>query len=324
MIKNVVIFFGIIVFLFLVLLIRFIIGKLKSEKHWKNFRFDEIHNLGETEYLEILPIVDWDVSHEALSGEAGVSYLIRLDGTNILFDVGYNPRKINPSPLLKNMEILGVNLDNIDSIVISHNHPDHVGGIKWKQRKTFSIAPSQIDLKAKKVYTPEKMTYPGLNPSFTEKPTLLSNAVATIGVIRNQCFFLGSIAEQALAINVKGKGIVLVVGCGHQTVPKIIERTKKVFGKPIYAIVGGLHFPVSESRIKVLGLPVQKFIGTCRVPWRGIALSEAEDSISLLKREGIKKVVLSLHDSCDIVAGKFQKTYGNDFKSIKIGDRIMF
>lgn len=59
-------------------------------------------------------------------------------------------------------------------------------------------------------------------------------------------------------MNVEGKGIVLIVGCGHQTIPKLLKRYDDVFDEPLYGIVGGLHFPVPEGRLKLLGLDVQR------------------------------------------------------------------
>lgn len=124
--------------------------------------------------------------------------------------IGFNKKKTHPSPLLHNMKLLGVKIDDIDTIVISHNHPDHVGGVKWAKKKTFSLTTYQLDLKDKKVYTPITMSYPGLKPIHSEYPTIIGKGVATIGVIPNQLFFFGWTMEQTIAVNVKNKGIILI------------------------------------------------------------------------------------------------------------------
>jgi len=213
------------------LLERFNKGKQKAEQEWQlnqsNIR--KIKNLGATKTLEILPLIDWYTCNESLKGEAGVSYLIKTDECTILFDVGLNSDQIDPSPLLHNMKQLGITLDDFDVIVISHNHLDHVGGGKWSELKTFSLTNHQLDLSEKIVYTPIPMTYPGLTPILAENPTVISECVTTIGVISNQLFFLGYTHEQALAVNVEGKGIVLIAGCGHQTLLKILERAEALF-----------------------------------------------------------------------------------------------
>ena len=162
------------------LLIRFCRGKRKAEKYWREAGVREIADLGATKHLTILPLVDWYTSGEGLKGEAGVSYLIKTDTSSILFDVGYNVEQSDPSPLLRNMKQLGVSMDDFDTIVISHNHCDHVGGTRWEKGKSFSLTTHQVSLEGKVVYTPIPMTYPGLNPLCTEAPTVIALGVATI------------------------------------------------------------------------------------------------------------------------------------------------
>ncbi len=73
--------------------------------------------------------------------------------------------------------------------------------------------------------------------------------------------------EQALAVNVAGKGIVLIIGCGHQTLERAVARTEALFDEPLYGVIGGLHFPVTGSRIRG---GVQRVIGTGKPPWQFI------------------------------------------------------
>jgi len=195
----------------------------KADSIWKSDQVNlKYMDIGETEKFEIIPLVDWFTANDSLLGENGVSYLIKTDETTILFDLGLNPNAKHPSTLLHNMSKLGVNIDDIDMIVISHNHADHVGGPKWSTNNSFSVTNYQMDLSNMPVYTPNKMTYPGINPKHTPKPTKISKGVATIGVIHKP-IFLNNIAEQALAINVKGKGIVVISSCGHQSIKRILE-----------------------------------------------------------------------------------------------------
>ncbi|MEA3487209.1 MAG: MBL fold metallo-hydrolase, partial [Thermodesulfobacteriota bacterium] len=276
-----------------------------------------------TKSLEILPLIDWYTSRKDLKGEAGVSYLIRTDGNSILFDVGYNMEQSDPSPLLHNMKQLGITIDDFEAIVISHNHLDHVGGMKRQRQRSFSLTSNQIDLGKKLVYTPIPMTYPGLDPIYTEKPTVIAKGVATIGTIPNQDFFLGWIAEQALAVNVKEKGIVLIVGCGHQTLPKIVKRAEALFEEPIYGIVGGLHYPVTDSRVKVVGIRMQKYLGTCRLPWRSITMDLVQENIDFLKKQNPKVVGLSAHDSCDASIAAFRDAFPTAYNEVKVGKGIV-
>ena len=305
-----------------VLTTRFRIGKSRAERYWKRSITRKTMNMASVKSLEILPLIDWYTQDNNLRGEAGVSYLLRSSENAILFDVGYNVKQDDPSPLLHNMKQLGITTDDFDTIFISHNHPDHVGGIKFMRQKTFSLTNYQIDLNKKRVYTPTTMTYPNLNPIYVRNPTIVAKGFATIGTIPNQLFFLGWTEEQALACHVKGKGIVLIVGCGHQTLPKILERTERLFKEPLYGLIGGLHYPVTGGRDKILGIPVEKYIGTGKVPWKPITMQEVNKNIELLQYKKPQIVALSAHDSCDVSLTAFRNAFPDAYREIRVGKSI--
>ena len=307
----------------IVLLFRFRLGKLRAEQYWHQSRVKKMTGIGSTGSLEILPLIDWYTNNEGLMFEAGVSYLIRTDETTILFDVGYNSKQLDPSPLLHNMGCLGIGVDDFDTIFISHNHPDHVGGMHFMRCRSFSLTARQIPLSPKMVYTPIPMTYPGLDPICTENPTVIAKGVASIGVIPTQLFFLGWTPEQALACRVDGKGIVLIVGCGHQTLPKIIARTEALFSDPIYGIVGGLHYPVTGGRDTFFGIPIEKYVGTGKVPWSPVTMREVRENIQLLKTRKPEVVALSAHDSCDASLSLFRDSFQEAYKDISVGKTIL-
>ena len=62
------------------------------------------------------------------------------------------------------MRQLGISLADIDTVVISHNHMDHVGGQASAPLKDFSLDNKPVDLRGKRVYVPIPMTYPGIEP----------------------------------------------------------------------------------------------------------------------------------------------------------------
>ena len=95
--------------------------------------------IGETSTLEILPLYEGVAAQPGLNTGQGVSYLVKTDTATILFDVGNNPSGISPSPLEQNMAALGVSLDQVDMIVLSHTHFDHTGGQHWRAKGTFAV-----------------------------------------------------------------------------------------------------------------------------------------------------------------------------------------
>jgi 7,8-dihydropterin-6-yl-methyl-4-(beta-D-ribofuranosyl)aminobenzene 5'-phosphate synthase len=312
-------FLGLMIFL----LVGFYRGRQRAEKEWQQFIPKKMAGLGTTKFLEILPLIDWYSDRDDLKREPGVSYLVKTDKNSILFDVGYNVRQKDPSALLHNMKQLDVTLNDFDTIVISHNHLDHVGGLKWQKNRSFSLTNHQIDLGKKAVYTPVPMTYPNLAPVQVKEPVVIAEGVTSIGTISSQLFFLGWTPEQSLAVNVEGKGIVLIIGCGHQTLPKILERTEALFAEPLYGIIGGLHYPVTDSRVKILGIKAQRYVGTGKLPWRPITMNEVRESIEELKKRNPKVVGLSAHDSCDASIAAFRNAFPDAFEDLKVGKKII-
>ncbi len=116
-------------------------GTKKAGNDWMRRQSDlkKLTDFGSTKTLVILPLIDWNVAHDGLAGESGVAYLVRTDDATVLFDVGLNAEAEDPSPLLRNMRQLGVDMRQIDAIVISHPHGDHTGGGKWARRGSFSL-----------------------------------------------------------------------------------------------------------------------------------------------------------------------------------------
>jgi metal-dependent hydrolase (beta-lactamase superfamily II) len=220
------------------------------------------------------------------------------------------------------MTRLGVSIDDIQMIFISHNHFDHVGGKKWMDANTFSLGKLQSALGDKRIFTPIDMTYPGESPVTTQIPQVLALGIATIGTIP-AALIIGKIDEQALAINLQGKGVLLIVGCSHQTIPKIIKRTQDVFSEPIYGIIGGLHFPIPEGRLKLAGglLDVQR-LGSGNGPFDPLTQKDVDHIIKMLKELNIQIIGVGGHDSSDEVIQQFKNEFGNAYRDVKVGKRI--
>ena len=309
--------------LFLLLLNRFNSGQKKIKNEWNTSNINPFRDSGSTNKLEVIPIIDWLTKSDEFIGEPGVSYLIKTGETSILFDVGFNKEGKSPSPFQHNMKKLEISTDDFDTVFISHNHLDHVGGMKNQKKKTFSLGDDPIDLSDKEIFTPIPMTYQGENTQCNPDPFVLKNGVASIGAISNFDFFMGRIDEQAIAVNVEGKGIVIIVGCGHQGMKRIIERTEALFEEPIYGIVGGLHYPVTDSRIKIAGIKMQKFLGTCREPWNPYSAADVAENIDFLKQRKPRLVAVSAHDSCDASLDAFRVAFPTEYKDIVVGEKII-
>ncbi len=298
-------------------------GKIRADMEYRKADISKIEGLGSTKKLEILPLIDWHTEDQDLKVETGVSYLVKTDDTTILFDTGLNNDNEDPSPLLQNMEQLGISVEDIDLIFITHNHGDHVGGSKWRKEKTFSLSCKQIKLEGKRAYTPIPMTYPDLRPIHSPNPTTLGKGIATTGTIPNSIYFSGFTVEQSLAINVEDKGIVLIVGCGHQTLPRLLERASALFDEPFYGLIGGLHYPVMGGPIELFGYTPHKHLGTGKPPWEQITLDELSANIEFLKKFNPKIVSLSRHDSSTISIQAFRDAFPYEYRILNVGETIV-
>lgn len=300
-------------------------GVAEADAEWLAHRPAALGDIGTTRTLEILPLVDWHAGAEGLKTDMGVSYLVRTDAMTILFDTGNNTRAEDPSPLTANMEALGVSLDEVDAVVISHAHFDHVGGKQFTAGKlsgsTFGIGNAQPSLGDKRVVVPTTMTYPGSEPETARDPIRLAAGVATTGTIPRK-LFIGRIDEQALAVNVAGKGIVLIVGCGHQTLSRLIERTEAVFDAPIHGVVGGLHYPVPEGRMVLAGLNIQRLAASGGGPLDPISEDEVDAELALLEDRKVGLVGIGGHDSGDDVIESAAKRFGDAYRYVRVGERI--
>ena len=308
-------------------------AKKKADRSWseKCMKWELPGDVESVKALEILPLIDWYADDEDLATEPGVSYLIKTEESTVLFDVGYNMKREHPSPLLRNMSKLGISFDQIDTIIISHPHADHVGGDINQLKRQFSPSKGHVDLSGKKIFLPPGMSHPDFNTMQVQRPVKIARGIISTGPIYSSQFILGNTLfpmgitpEQALVVDIKGHGVVIIVGCGHQGLERILKLVDHLFDKPVYGIVGGLHYPVTESRMTAFGgrLEVQKYFGTGKLPWSPITKQEVLNHISMLRKYRPKLVSLSAHDSCDWSINAFREAFGPDYKDLKVGKSI--
>lgn len=312
----------------MITLLKLLIDRNRAKKERNARVYARIENPEAVSSLTVLPLIDFKSSFPEAKTEPGVSYLITAGNYKVLMDVGYNAKGEHPSPLIHNMKLFGVNLAEINALFISHHHLDHLGGSKDQRNHTFSLSKGPVDFPPVPVYSPVplKASSYNFNPKsgirVSLSPVRIASGVYGIGSIPRALYIMGYTEEQALAVNVAGKGLVLIIGCGHQTVQRVIERARQLFDLPIYGIIGGLHFPVHGGRIMIGPINAQAIVGSDRMPWNGINENDVNEAIRAISDAGVKLVSLSAHDSSDWAIDQFKKAFGSAYVDLLVGTPI--
>ena len=248
--------------------------------------------------LEITVVVE-QRCNEGFMGSPAVSYCLRSDLGSMLMDVGFGSE--HPA-FVHNVQRLGLSLKDVEAVVISHLHLDHMGGMA-AQRKRRICLPSEFaapgDGSSKLCHVPDVCSAEGLDISRVEGPRLLEAGIATTGPLARMLFFAGMMEEQALVAHLKGKGLVVLTGCGHPTIEVILRMVRQLSDAPLYAVGGGMHFPVTRSRIRRAGVELQQLFGTGKSAWRRVDDQDLDHTINVLNEAAPKRLYLSAHDTCD-------------------------
>ncbi len=275
----------------------------------------EIVDLPELEYLELTVLVEW-YSRKGFYGDAGVSYLVKTNLGSFLFDVGWGPAR---PALLHNAKKLDFDLNSVDSLVISHLHCDHMGGIDAQRLGRVTVPDELAPSVPIPCYLPEDAEAEGFIETISDTPGILSAGVATTGSLSRSLFFGGLTDEQALVARIRGKGLVVVTACGHPTIETILKMAGKISDEKVYAVCGGLHFPVTDGRGNRLGIKIQTILGTGKPVWKRISIKDLDNSIDEINKTGPEKVFLSAHDICDYSISRMKDKLSADTNVLEAG-----
>jgi 7,8-dihydropterin-6-yl-methyl-4-(beta-D-ribofuranosyl)aminobenzene 5'-phosphate synthase len=229
----------------------------------------------------------------SIRAEHGFSAIVRTTTAGrtktLLFDFGFSK-----DGAAANAKALGVDMGEIEVMVLSHGHSDHFGGFEklvkmiakdgielvlhpaaFKQHRYLKFGG---DFKARfPKWTRKKIEKTGVRLRETTEPLLLLDGdVLYLGEICRQtefeegmphAFFTDKGIETwdpieedtGIAINLKGKGLVILTGCAHSGIVNTVNHARTVTGvKSVHVIMGGFHLagpaaePVVEKTIEEL------------------------------------------------------------------------
>ena len=215
-------------------------------------------------------------------GEPGVSYFIEADGVKVLFDAGYS------DAFIRNAQKMGINLLDVDVVVLSHGHLDH----------TWGLAPlvqlySEGIIEKRAVKRPRLVAHPHVLASrrlddvpeigsmlsaeklaaffdlqFSREPLQLTDRLTFLGeigrctdfeaqkpigaILDNGMEVADSLLDDSALVYRAPAGLVIITGCSHSGICNIVAHAQQVTGEQrVLDIIGGFHLlDPSEQQLK--------------------------------------------------------------------------
>jgi 7,8-dihydropterin-6-yl-methyl-4-(beta-D-ribofuranosyl)aminobenzene 5'-phosphate synthase len=241
--------------------------------------------------MRIAVVYDNRSLHRQLSPAWGFSCLV---GDDLLFDTGGDgPR------LLSNMERMGLDVGGIKSVVLSHAHGDHTGGLAgllavnkgitvYLPRSSSSRFREQVKARARVVEVLEPMEIAeGIYTTGEMRSGLVEQALV---LVTNQ----GSSASSGRGPSAgSGRGLVVITGCAHPGIVRIVKKAKEMLDGEVYLVMGGFHLSVVSTKA-------------------------VEGVIADFRRLGVQKVA-PCHCTGKEAMKMFAAEYGDDFIEVGVG-----
>jgi 7,8-dihydropterin-6-yl-methyl-4-(beta-D-ribofuranosyl)aminobenzene 5'-phosphate synthase len=187
--------------------------------------------------LEIRVVYDNTSARAGVQEDWGYSAVVTFNGHRLLFDSG-----TKPDLFLENLKKLEVSPASIEAAMISHQHEDHRSGIYKLMPLTPRLPVHFLDSFEQAAWTAAEQV--GFRPARVTGPRTILPGMHSTGTVT------GEPNEQALAVETS-KGIVMMVGCSHPGVVKMVAAVEKQRGaKSIRLLIGGFHmFRQTEAEI---------------------------------------------------------------------------
>jgi len=222
-----------------------------------------------------------------LEEEFGLSLYMQRDGQCILFDTGAS------DAFSRNAEKLGVDLKDVDVLVISHHHFDHGGGLGRflevnRKAKVYLRKCNEEDFYFKAPLLGRR--YVGLDQELLQKQAgrlefvddfreILPGVYLLTGietqypqpkgnrrlfVRRDDTFKPDQFGHELILLTQEPDGLVVFTGCSHHGIQNMLSTaTRQFHNMPIKAVIGGFH---------LIGLPVFNTMAGSRADIRNLGV----------------------------------------------------
>ena len=238
----------------------------------------------EASELKIRVVFDNTSAREDLRRSWGFSAVVDFGGHRVLFDAGSDPIL-----LLEHLELMQIDPKSIEHAVISHQHGDHLRGVYWVFEKNPQMKVHFLDCFPEEPF--RRAAALKMTPNRVKGPFEVVPGVYSTGLVD------GLPPEQSLAIETS-QGLVMLVGCSHPGVVKLVETAQKQREKDsIRLLLGGFHMLRREPE-------------------------QIKTTINRLQDLKVN-TVMPAHCSGDLATEMFQTLYGEQFHAAGAGRLIV-
>ncbi|TNF87838.1 MAG: MBL fold metallo-hydrolase [Gammaproteobacteria bacterium] len=217
-------------------------------------------------------------------GEWGFSALVEVDGSCLLFDTGNYPDTV-----LRNIQVLGLDLSCVTDVVLSHWHPDHMGGLVTLFEDTRARSPDSIQrvhvaegffLPRRLAAKPEqgeinqmidirdRLANKGVEfRIYSEATEILPSVWVTGPIERNheektyphfaevhegESWKTDYVPDSQGLVVVTDEGPIVLLGCGHSGSVNLLEQVQReIQDDSIHALMGGMHlFSADDATLR--------------------------------------------------------------------------
>lgn len=235
--------------------------------------------------MKIVTLIENMVSKSELVAEHGLSLYIETENKKIIFDTGQSGLFIH------NAEKMGIDVRDVDYLILSHGHYDHTGG-----SKAFLELNSKAEVLAnKEIFTPKysgKTRFTGLiddekyrnRISFIKTNTILDHDLIIVPDIKihhsadtnfrmfykkiGNSFFPDDFEDELFLILKHHDKLTIITACSHRGITNICSSALELYDLPVHMITGGFHMKdCSEEQYSFIAQQLKKIkpeiVGVC-------------------------------------------------------------
>lgn len=222
--------------------------------------------------MKIVVLTENTVYRQGILAEHGLSLYIEKEDKKYLFDTGQS------GVFLKNARELGIDLSDLDGIILSHGHYDHCGGLEelakeyglprvYVRKEAFEKKYHQGKKGCRDIGIPWKAELIQDQVVYTEEFQKIAEDIFVLGKVPPKNEF-ESVAEGML-VEVEGKrqpdamtdeqmliirdekGLCIFLGCSHVGVINALSYVEEKFpGEHIHMLMAGMHLSqASDTRL---------------------------------------------------------------------------